>query len=55
MAASTGKATFEIVYGENVMVPLDHPTSSPQPLWVQDTGEMAEEVSGLVYAVKNRV
>ena len=24
MATSTGKVPFELVYGENVMVPLDH-------------------------------
>ena len=55
MTTSTGKAPFELVYGENVMVPLDHLTSTTQFLHVQAAGEMGEEVSRLVNVVKKEL
>ena len=55
VAASNSKATFELVYGENIMVPLDHLTGATQLLHVKAAGEMAEEVSWLVYAVKTEL
>ena len=55
VAASTGKAPFELVYGENVMVPLDHLTGTTQLSRVQAAGEMAEEVSQAGRCSKDRV
>ena len=55
VAASTSKAPFELVYGENVMVPLDHLTGTTQFSHVQAAKEMAEEVLWLVDMVKYRV
>ena len=56
MAASTSKARFELVYGENVMVPLDNLTGTTQlSPYVQAAGEMAEEVSCLVDAGKDKI
>ena len=52
MAASAGKAPFELAYGENVIVPLDHLTGATQLPHVQAAGEMPEEMSLLVDAVK---
>ena len=52
VTASTGKATFKLVYAENVTVPLDHLTGATQLSHVQVAGEMAEEVSRLVDAAK---
>ena len=49
MAASTGRPPFELVYGKNVMVPLDHLTSANQLSHVQAAWEIAKEVSQLVY------
>ena len=55
MAASTGKAPFELVYIENVIVPLDHLTGATQLSHIQTAGEMAEEVSWLVDVVKTKL
>ena len=55
MAASTSKAPFELVYGKNVMVPLDHLTGATQLLHVQAAGEMAEEVLQLVNPEKTEL
>ena len=55
MAASTSKAPFELVYGENVIVPLDHLTGATQLSCVKAAGEIAEEVLWLVDVVKDRV
>ena len=52
VATSTRKAPFELVFGENVMVLLDHLTSTTQFSHVQAAGEIAEEVSQLVDIVK---
>ena len=52
MAASTGKAPFESVYGENDIVPLDHLTGATQLLHVQAAVEMAGEILQLVDGVK---
>ena len=52
MAASTGRAPFELMYGENVIVPLDNLTGATQFSHVQAVGEMAEEASRLVDAAK---
>ena len=52
MAASASKAPFELVYGENVIVPLDYITGASQFSHVQVAGEMAEEVSKLVNTAK---
>ena len=54
-AASTSKAPFELVYGENVMVPLDHLTGATQLSCVQAAGQMAEEVSRFVDAAKAEI
>ena len=55
IAASTEKAPFELLYVENVMVPLDYPTGTTQFSCVQAAGEIAEEVSWLVDAAKDRL
>ena len=55
VAASTGKAPFELVYGENVIAPLDHLTVATQLSCVQTAGEMAEEVSWLVDMIKTEL
>ena len=55
MAASTGKAPFELVYSENVIVPLDYPTGATQLSHVQAAGDTAEEVSWLVDAAKTEL
>ena len=55
VAASTCKAPFELVYSENVMVPLDHLTGATQLSCVQAAGEMAEEVSWLVDVAKTEL
>ena len=52
MAASASKARFELVYSENVIVPLDHLTGDTQLLHVQAAGEMAKEVLWLVNIAK---
>ena len=44
MAALTRKAPFELVYGENVMVLLDHLIGATQFSRVQAAGQIAEEV-----------
>ena len=53
--ASTGKAPFDFLYGENVMVPLDHLTGATQLSRVHAAGEMAEEVSRLVDMAKTEL
>ena len=55
MAASTSNSPFELVYGENVIVPLDHLTGDTQLSRVQAAGEMAEEVSQLINVVKTEL
>ena len=55
LTVSTSKAPFELVYGENVMVPLDHLTGATQILSVQAARLMVEEVSQLVDAVKTEL
>ena len=55
MAAPTGRAPFELVYGENVMVPLDHLTGSTQFSRVQAAEEIAEGVLQLVDVVKTEL
>ena len=55
MAASTSKAPFELVYVENVIVPLDHLTGATQLSHMMAFGEMAEEGSWLVNAVKTKL
>ena len=52
VAASTSKAPFELVYGENAMAPLDHLTDATQLSHMQVAGEMAEKVSWLMDAAK---
>ena len=52
VAASTSKAPFELVYGENVIVPLDYLTGPTQLSYVQAAGEMAGEVLQLVDMAK---
>ena len=42
---STRKAPFQLVYGKNVMVPLNYLTGTTQLSYVRAFGEMAEEVS----------
>ena len=55
MVASTSKVLFELVYGENITVPLDHLTGSTQLSHVQASEEMAEKVSRLVDAAKTEL
>ena len=55
MAASTGKAPFELVYGENVIILLDNLTGATQLSYVLAAREVAEEVSQLVDAVKTEL
>ena len=55
VAASTSKVPFELVYGENIMVLLDHLSSTTQRSHVQAAGEMGEEMSQLVYIVKTEL
>ena len=52
MAALTGKAPFELVYGENVIVRLDHLAGATQLSHMQAAGEITEEVSQLVDVAK---
>ena len=52
VAALNGKAPFELVYGENVIVPLDHLTGATQFSRVQAAEEMIDEVSWLVNVAK---
>ena len=52
VATSTGRAPFELVYGENVMVLLDHLNGTTQLSHVQAAEEMTKEVSRLVDVVK---
>ena len=55
IAASTGKAPFELVYDENVIIPLDYLTGATQFLHMQAAGQMAEEVSQLVDMAKTEL
>ena len=55
VAASTSKAPFELVYGENVMVPLEHLTGITLLSHVQAAGEIAEEVLWLVNMAKTEL
>ena len=55
VAASIGKAPFELVYSENFLVPLDHLTGATQFSHVQTAGEIPEEVSWLVEAAKTEL
>ena len=55
VADSAGKAPFEMVYGENVMVSLDHLTGTTQLSHVQAAGEMAEKVLQLVDIAKTEL
>ena len=55
MAASTGKGPFDLVYGENVLILLDHLTGATQLSRVQAAGDLAGEVSWLVDAVKTEL
>ena len=55
MATLTGKAPFELVYGDNVIVPLDYLTGTTQLSRVKSAGEMAEEVSQLVDVAKTEL
>ena len=52
MVASICKAPFELLYGEKVIVLLDHLTGATQLSRVLAAGEMVEEVSWLVDAVQ---
>ena len=55
MAASTGKAPFELMYGENIMVPLDYLTDATQLSRVQAAEEIAKKVSWLVDVAKTEL
>ena len=55
VAASISKEPFELVYGENVMVPLDHITGATQLSHMQAAGKMSEEVSRLVDVAKTQL
>ena len=52
VVASTSKAPIELLYGENVIVPLDYLTGTTQLLHLQAAWKMAEEVSWLVDLTK---
>ena len=55
VAVSTSKAPFELVYDENVMVPLDYLTGATQLSYVWAAREIAEELSRLVDLVKTEL
>ena len=55
VAASAGKAPSELVYSENVIIPLDHLTGATQFPNMQTAGEIAEKVSWLVDVVKKEL
>ena len=55
MAASNGKAPFELVYGENTIAPLDHLSGATQISCVKPAGELAEKVLWLVDVVKTEL
>ena len=54
VAASTSKVPFELVYGGNVIVPLDL-TGAAQLSHMQAAGEIAEEISWLVDMAKTEL
>ena len=55
IAASTGKAPFELVYDENVIIPLDCLTGATQFSRMQAAVQMAEEVPQLVDMAKTEL